>query len=134
MTLFLDSNVLLDIFTLDPSWSDWSIAQIRPHAGRPGSLLINGVVYAAISARATTQEAVDSDLGGFGIRMLEPGRPAFFSAGQAFAAYRDRGGSRSTILPDFIIGAHAAELGVPLVTRDPRRYRTYFPDLALVSP
>ena len=134
MTLFLDSNVLLDVFTLDPSWSDWSLSQIRPFSGRPGSLLINGVIYAEISARATSREAVDSNLGGLGVRMIEPGQAALFRAGQAFAAYRDRGGSRGTILPDFIIGAHAAELGVSLVTRDPRRYRTYFPDLDLMTP
>ena len=134
MTLFLDSNVLLDIFTGDPRWADWSIGQIQPFANRPGHLFINGVVYAEISARAPSQDVIEGDLAGLGIGLVEPGRNALFRAGQAFAAYRDRGGPRSAILPDFIIGAHAAELEVRLVTRDPRRYRAYFPELALIAP
>jgi predicted nucleic acid-binding protein len=134
VTLLLDSNVLLDIFTGDSRWLEWSVEQIQPFADRPGFLLINGVIYAEISARAQSQEDLDLNLAGLGIRAVEPGRAALFRAGQAFAAYRDRGGPRSVILPDFIIGAHAAELGVHLVTRDPRRYRTYFPELKLISP
>ena len=134
MTLLLDSNVLLDIFTGDPRWAEWSVEQIQPFADRPGYLFINGVIYAEISARAQSQKDLDSDIAGLGIRAIEPGRTALFKAGQAFAAYRDRGGPRSAILPDFIIGAHAAELGIRLVTRDPQRYRTYFPDLELIAP
>ena len=134
MTLFLDSNVLLDIFTGDENWGDWSRAQISRYAGQPGRLLIDGVVYAEISIRYPTREGLDADLEGLGIRMVEPARTALFAAGKAFANYRSRGGTRTAILPDFMIGAHANDLKLPLVTRDVGRYRTYFPDLALVTP
>ena len=133
MTLLLDSNVLLDIFTGDPRWADWSVSCIQPFADRPGSLLINGVIYAEIAARSTSQAMLDSSIAGLGIRVTEPSRTALFRAGQAFAAYRHRGGPRTAILPDFVIGAHAAELRVALVTRDARRYRTYFPDLESIT-
>ena len=134
MTLFLDSNVLLDVFTDDEHWGDWSRAQISRYAGEPGRLLIDGVVYAEISIRYPDQVRLDEDLDGLGIRMVEPARTALFAAGKAFAAYRRRGGARTTILPDFIIGAHASDLKLPLATRDTGRYRAYFPDLVLVTP
>lgn len=134
MKRFIDSNVLLDIFSHDPAWAGWSESQILPFAGRPGSLVINGIVYAEISVGFSDCETLDRVLSELGITSQEPSRTALFAAGKAFAAYRRRSGNRSTILPDFLIGAHAAQLGIPLVTRDPRRFRTYFPDLSLVAP
>src|SRR5947199_304979 len=59
---------------------------------------------------------------------------AAFLAGKCFLAYRRRGGARRSPLPDFYIGAHAAVTGLPLLTRDARRYRTYFPHLHLLAP
>ena len=61
-------------------------------------------------------------------------RAALFLAGKVFQQYRAAGGGRTGVLPDFFIGAHAAIEGWPLVTRDARRYRTYFPTLTLVAP
>jgi predicted nucleic acid-binding protein len=61
-------------------------------------------------------------------------RSALFLAGQAFKTYRQRGGLRTGVLPDFFIGAHAAVLGAPLITRDTARYRTYFPTVELIAP
>ena len=59
---------------------------------------------------------------------------AAFLAGKAFLKYRRRGGQRTAPLPDFYIGAHAAVSGFRILTRDPRRYRTYFPTVDIISP
>ena len=65
-------------------------------------------------------------------------REALFLAGKAFARYKGRGGTRTrtrtSALPDFFIGAHAAVPGIPLLTRDVRRYNDYFPTLELMAP
>lgn len=66
--------------------------------------------------------------------MLEIPRQAAFLAGKAFAQYRKNGGTKTNVLSDFFIGAHAQVMGMPILTRDVRRYRTYFPDVPLVAP
>lgn len=58
---------------------------------------------------------------------------AGFAAGKAYLRYRRSGDKRSP-MPDFYIGAHAAVAGYRLLTRDARRYRTYFPALDIVAP
>ncbi|WP_375460494.1 type II toxin-antitoxin system VapC family toxin [uncultured Enterovirga sp.] len=132
--LFLDSNVLLDVFSADERWGEWSARQMARFAGRLDRLLINAIVYAEVSIKLPNQAELDRNLTGLGIRIVEPTRRASFAAGKAFGKYRSSGGVRTTTLPDFLIGAHAADLGLPLVTRDVRRYRTYFPELELVTP
>lgn len=134
MSVFIDTNVLLDLFTADGTWRAWSEQQIGRFAGGPGALLINAIVYAELAVRSPSQKVLDRDIADLGIALVEPSRAALFAAGQAFAVYRRRAGPRLTILPDFVIGAHAAALEVPLVTRDAKRYRSYFPDLELVTP
>lgn len=79
-------------------------------------------------------EKLDATLATIGIRSIAPSREALFLAGHAFRAYRRRGGPRTNVLPDFIIGAHAAAENVALLTRDPQRVRTYFPDVVLLTP
>ena len=70
------------------------------------------------------------------LRRAFPGAPlwSLFLAAQAFVQYRRRGGSKSQVLPDFFIGAHAAVEDWPLLTRDASRFRTYFPTLKVLSP
>ncbi len=96
--------------------------------------MINAVVYAELSVGIDRVEAVDAILSDAGIEMAEIPRAALFLAGKVFKRYRTAGGARGAILPDFFIGAHAAVSGWPLLTRDVRRYRTYFPSLTLVAP
>lgn len=132
MTL-IDTNVLLDLVTDDPRWADWSIAQLDAAELR-GPVVINDVVYAELSVRFATIEALEAVLDEAGV-VLEPmPRPALFLAGKVFQRYRAAGGARTGVLPDFFIGAHAAVAGLTLLSRDAGRYRTYFPKLDLVTP
>ncbi|MFO1079299.1 MAG: type II toxin-antitoxin system VapC family toxin [Reyranellaceae bacterium] len=131
--ILVDSNVLLDLVTDDPDWSEWSIAQLEA-AALSGPVLINDVVYAEISIRYQRIEDVDDMLAQAGIDLAVIPRAALFLAGKVFHQYRRRGGRRSGVLPDFFIGAHASAAGWRLLTRDVGRYRSYFPRLELISP
>lgn len=130
---FVDTNILLDVVTDDPVWADWSIRQLDIAALR-GPLTINSVVYAELSVRFTRIEELEGVLEEAGVAIADMPRAALFLAGKAFQQYRAAGGSRSGVLPDFFIGAHAAITGLPLLTRDTGRYRTYFPSLGLITP
>lgn len=130
---FVDTNVLLDVATPDAAWAAWSERQIEIASMR-GPLLINDVVYAELSVRAPAMEIVDDFVQGLGVEVRSASRAALFLAAKAFSDYRRRGGLRTGVLPEFFIGAHAAIVGAPLLTRDPRRYRTYFPKLELIAP
>ncbi|BFL65682.1 putative cytosolic protein [Roseomonas mucosa] len=132
MTL-VDTNILLDLAIDDPNWVDWSIRQLDA-AAVAGPLLINDIVYAELSVRFPAIEAVDAFLEEAGIVLQPMPRAALFLAGKAFQNYRARGGSRTGVLPDFLIGAHAAVAKLPLLTRDVGRYRSYFPSVALIAP
>ena len=132
MTL-VDSNVLLDVVTDGEAWADWSQAQLEK-AALNGPLLINDVVYAEVSTRFTSVEAFDAVLSDIRVGVAPISRAALFLAGKAYLRYRASGGIRTGVLSDFFIGAHASVEQLPLLTRDARRYRTYFPAIAVVSP
>ena len=132
MTL-IDTNVLLDLVTDDPTWADWSIGQLDAAALR-GPLVMNAIVYAELSVRFDKIEVLDAVVHDAGIVVTDIPRPALFLAGRVFQRYRAQGGNRTGVLPDFFIGAHAAVAGLPLLTRDAQRYRTYFPSVDLVTP
>lgn len=128
----VDANVLLDVFTRDPVWSDWSAAALA-EALDVGAVVINPIVYAEVSVGFERVEELDRALPAQ-IRREELPWPAAFLAGKCFRAYRRRGGAKRSPLPDFYIGAHAAVNGFALLTRDTARYRGLFPRLALVGP
>jgi predicted nucleic acid-binding protein len=130
---FVDTNVLLDLVTDDPHWAAWSIEQLEAAALR-GPLLINDVVYAELSVRYARIEDLDAFIDAAGFEIATTPRAALFLAGKAFTRYRGSGGARSGVLPDFFIGAQAAVCELPLLTRDARRYRTYFPSVMLLAP
>lgn len=132
MTL-VDSNVLIDIFADDPKWFDWSLARLE-EAILNGPLLINDVVYAETSIRFQSIELLGVALKRVGVAVVTIPGAALFLAGKTFMQYRRAGGIRTGVLPDFFIGAHAAVEGLPLLTRDARRYRSYFPTLTLIAP
>lgn len=129
----VDSNVLLDILTDDPRWSDWS-ADALAEAAETGPLCINPIIYSEVSIRFTTVEALDDALPSRDYRREPLPWAAAFLAGKVFLDYRRNKGTKATTVPDFFIGAHAAVADLALLTRDPGRYRTYFPTVPLVTP
>ena len=131
--MLVDTNVLVDVLEDDPEWADWSIGQLRKQA-RVHRLIINPVIYAELSLTFSTVEALDEVLAGMQLPVVEMPRSALFLAGKAFAQYRRRGGTKGNVLADFFIGAHAAVAGWPVLTRDGRRYQSYFPTVNLVMP
>lgn len=131
--LLVDTNVLVDVLEDDPEWADWSISQLRAQS-KVHPLAINPVIYAELSLTFSTVEALDKTLEGLDLALMELPRPALFLAGKAFVHYRRQGGKKSNVLADFFIGAHAAVLKCPLLTRDARRYQTYFPSVVLITP
>lgn len=128
----VDSSVLLDVYTDDPTWGQWSRTQLTSAAKR-GSLVLNAVVLAEIAPRFSRIEALREALPLMTL-VEEIPLAAAYLAGHAHATYRRAGGSRDAILPDFLIGAHAAVTGRPLLTRDPRRVATYIPGTTLITP
>lgn len=131
--VLIDSNVLLDIMTEDPRWFSWS-AHALERAADSSRVLINPIVYAEVSVRYSRIEDLDEALPKGMIEREEIPYEAAFLAGKSFLAYRRRGGTKLSPLPDVFIGAHAAVAGYRLMTRDAARYRTYFPKLSLVTP
>lgn len=131
--VLVDTNVLVDVLQDDPQWAEWSIGQLRAQA-RVHALAINPIVYADLSLSFSSVEALDSVVARMELTLHEVPRPALFLAGKAFAQYRRRGGAKAQVLPDFIIGAHAAVSGWSLLTRDATRYRSYFPALRVIAP
>ena len=129
----IDSSVLLDVLTADPTWSAWSQTQVANAYDR-GSVFINPIIYAEVSTGFARIEDLDAALpiGDFAREPLP--FEAGFLAGKAFLSYRRRAGTRHAPLPDFYIGAHAAVRGHRLLTRDPVRVRTYYPGVELICP
>jgi hypothetical protein len=129
----VDSTVLLDVLTEDPVWSDWSAGALETAADQ-GPLWINPLIYAEVSVRFSRVEDLEDALPPSDFRRAPVPWEAAFLAAKAHFSYRRRGGSRTSTLPDFVIGAHAAVAGLRLLTRDGSRYATYFPTVALIAP
>ena len=131
--ILVDTNVLIDVAVDDPKWGDWSAEQLE-RAKESEAVALNAIVYAELSVHFENAEQLESVLAPFRFERLHLPWEAAFVAGKAFKRYRARGGIKSAPLPDFFIGAHAATTGLMLLTRDPRRYREYFPTVKLISP
>jgi len=129
----VDTNVLLDVLAKDPQWFGWS-SRMLAGALDQGTVVINQIVYAEVGARYRDQGLLDEILSEQPFAREDLPWDAAFLAGQAYVTYRRRGGTRSTPLPDFFIGAHAATRGYRLLTRDRGNYAAYFPDIRIVSP
>jgi predicted nucleic acid-binding protein len=132
MTLF-DTNVLLDIATADPIWLPWSEKEFRSAAAQ-GPILINPIIYAELAPAFATAADLDRWVDPAVFLRLPLPYAAGWLAAQAFLKYRRGGGAKNSPLPDFYIGAHAEVESHTLVTRDPSRYRAYFPSVALIAP
>lgn len=131
--VLVDTNVLIDVAVDDPVWADWSAEQLV-RLRESERLALNAIIYAELSVHFDSAEQLESLLAPFKFDRLHLPWEAAFVAGKAFRRYRSRGGRKTAPLPDFFIGAHAAAAGLTLLTRDPRRYREYFPSVRLISP
>lgn len=129
----IDSNVLLDVLSEDDVWLTWSLDALAA-AAEAGPLLINPIIYAEVSTRFSRIEDLEDALPPSDFLRDPMPWEAGFLAGKAFLTYRRRSGRRSSTLPDFFIGAHAAVADLTLLTRDASRYRTYFPSVRLIAP
>ena len=132
-SVIVDSNVLLDVFTQDPEWYDWSASTLADAAER-SVLVINPIIFAEVSVRYERIEVLEVVLPRNVYRREQLPWESAFLAGKVFADYRRRGGSKRSPMPDFYIGAHAAVRGAALLTRDASRYRSYFPTVRLIAP
>jgi len=131
--VLVDSSVVLDVVTDDPTWGDWS-ADTLARCAETGPLVINPIIYAEVSAGFRRVEEVEAAVPAEYFERAALPWEAAFLAGKCFLRYRRRGGGRRSPLPDFYIGAHAAVAGHTLLTRDPTRYRSYFPTVPLIAP
>lgn len=131
--VFVDSRILLDLFTDDPVWAGWSESVLEQYA-QTNSLYINSIVYTEISIGFERIEDVDAAVAALNLRVLEIPREALFLAGKTFLEYRRNRGIKSSLLPDFFIGAHASVSRFDLITRDTSKYQTYFPRIRLIHP
>jgi predicted nucleic acid-binding protein len=127
----VDTNVLVDIITRDPTWLSWSERALR-RAAEHSTLAINPIVFAEVSMKFDRVEDADAALVDFAREPLP--YEAGFLAGKAFLSYKQRGGAERSPMPDFYVGAHAVVGRMALLTRDAARYRTYFPGLKIVAP
>ena len=131
--MFVDANVLIDIFGRDEVWYEWSLAKLQ-ECSASADLIINHIVYAELASAFVASEELDKRLESLKLEIIDLPKEAAFLAGKAFAQYRKSGGAKTNVLSDSFIGAHAQVMGVPILTRDVRRYRSYFPDVPLVAP
>lgn len=131
--VLVDANVLLDVLNPGSIWGAWSRQQIEDR-GSSDVLAINPLIYAEIAGGYLRRALLDEALGGLVVRRLDLPYEAAFLAGQVYRTYVKNGGDKRSPMPDFYIGAHAQVAGMSLLTRDLRRYRTYFPDVQLITP
>jgi len=133
VTTLVDANVLLDVFTADPRWREWSREHLKA-ALAAGDVVLDPLVYAEVSLAFAHEIELDAELRELGIHKRPLPYAAAFPAGRAFLKYRRAGGQRISPLPDFYIGAHAKVEQLRVLTRDAQRYETYFPDVELDAP
>ncbi len=131
--VLIDSCVLLDLFTDDPYWGDWSESILEKYS-QTNTLYINSIIYTEISIGFERIEEVEEAISSMGINVLEMPREALFLTGKAFLKYRRNKGTKNSPLPDFFIGAHSAVSQFSLITRDLSKYKTYFPQVNLIHP
>lgn len=131
--VLVDSFVLLDLFTDDPKWANWSENILDKYSQR-NTLFINSIIYTEISIGFKRIEEVENAVEEIGVKVLEIPREALFLAGKAFLDYRRNKGTKGSTLPDFFIGAHATVSTFELITRDTARYKSYFPNVTLICP
>jgi hypothetical protein len=132
MVVLVDTNIILDLLTEDPFWSSWSAEVLLRH--QSDELVINPAIFAELAYGFDSVEQVEFVIRDLQLLYQEIPRGGLFKAAQAFRSYKNSGGNKHFVLPDFFIGGHAAASQLPIITRDTGRYRSYFPNVELISP
>ncbi len=130
--VLVDTNIIIDVLTDDLQWADWSVDHLEANAD--SGLIINPVVYAELCFGSPSIDFVDDVVRRFGLTVQEIPRRGLFRAAKAFVRYKERQGTKTSVLPDFFIGGHAEATGISLLTRDTKRLSTYFPSVRLICP
>ena len=133
MITAVDTNVLLDVFGADPRFLEPSRKALRG-ATVDGGLLACEAVWAEVAGFFVSSDAAVEAMDRVGIAYDPMTREAALAASVAWRRYRRRGGTRTRVIADFLIGAHAAERADRLLTRDRGFYRTYFKSLSILDP
>jgi predicted nucleic acid-binding protein len=131
--ILVDTNVLLDVVLDDRRWSSWSLKALAAADARD-TLAVNAVIYSELSIAFARIEELEQVLAEGGLAVEPIPREALFLAGKAFMKYRKRQGVKTSVLPDFFVGAHAAVTDSAILARDVGRYRAYFPTVMLMTP
>ena len=131
--VLVDSCILLDLFTDDPNWANWSQRKLEEYS-QINSLYINSIIYTELSMVFQKIEELEEAINMLNLRVLEIPREALFLTGKVFLKYRKNKGTNNSPLPDFFIGAHASVSNFSLITRDVSKFTTYFPKIRLIHP
>jgi len=132
MSLLVDTNILIDVLTDDPTWADWSEEALLRHAG--DDPIVNPAIFAELCFGCDSLGEAENIVRQFGLGYSETPRDGLFRAAKAFAQYKNNGGTKDFVLPDFFVGGHAEAASLKILTRDEGRYRTYFPNVTLICP
>lgn len=133
ISTLVDTNVFIDVLGPQSDSRIWSLSALKRCIGE-GALVMSPVVWAELAASPLTETDLHSALAWLDAKHESLPFEAAFRAGKAHRSYRLAGGQRERTLPDFLIGAHADWRRYRLLTRDPARYRSYFPMLDLITP
>lgn len=133
MITAVDTNVLLDVLGADAEFGEASASALRACA-REGRLVACEIVWAELGSVFPAGDDAEIALAGLQVDFSPLDRAGALAAGDAWRTYRRRGGSRTRLVADFLVGAHAAGQADRLLTRDRGFYRTYFEGLEVVDP
>ena len=131
--VLVDSCILLDIFNNDPNWAEWSTDTLFQLSNQ-NQLIINTIIYTEVALKFESIEQLDNALTKSKIEVQAIPLPAAFNVSRVYKQYRKNKGDKKSPMPDFYIGEHAKHLNIPLVTRDTARYKTYQPEITLITP
>lgn len=133
MITAVDSSVLIDVLKPEPAFGPPSAEALRRCLAQ-GALVACDVVWAEVAARFSSSVDLVNGLDRLGVGFSATDRATSLEAGGSWSHYLSAGGSRTRLIADFLVGAHAARLADRLLTRDRGFYRTYFSALEIVDP
>jgi predicted nucleic acid-binding protein len=128
----VDTSVLLAIFKDEAKGDLWLKCLLS--AAETASLIVSSVVLAEIRSFFPSDDACRRAIRDLELRHSPLTEEASLPAGKIFRGYRNEGGPRKSILPDFLVAAHAATQAESLATEDRGYLRRYFPAIRLLTP